>query len=85
MDAILLLDALALIKIPILNLTLWKLREITLLTLSQGMLPLEGSTAFKHLSWSKGIFSQMVTGKLAREAQQLASEKEKQDWKSNNY
>ena len=31
----------------ILNLTLWKLREITLMIFPQGMLPLKGSTAVK--------------------------------------
>ena len=44
----------------ILNLTLWKQREITLLTLSQEMLPLKEPTAFKPLSLSKGTFSQMI-------------------------
>ena len=56
-----LLFELLLIFQGILNLTLWKLREATLLTLPQGMLPLKESTTAKPLSWSKGIFPQMKT------------------------
>ena len=41
----------------ILNLTLWKLREIALLTFSQGMLPLRELTAEKPFHGSKGYFS----------------------------
>ena len=38
----------------ILNLTYWKLREITLLTFWQGMLPLMGPAIVKPLSQAKG-------------------------------
>lgn len=82
-----LLAAWAINKIPsILNVTLWKLREITLLTLPQGMLPLEKSKAVKPQSKSSRTFSQMIISKkLARVAQKLASKKVKQFWKSNSY
>ena len=43
--------------------TLWKLREITLLIFPQGMLPLKGPTAAKLLSLSIGILPQMITSK----------------------
>ena len=36
-------------------------KVITLLTFLQGMLPLKKTTAVKSLSWSKGIFPQMIT------------------------
>lgn len=72
--------ALAIIKIPGNPKLDWNIRVITLLTLSQEMLPLRKSREVKHsLSESKGIFLQMITlKKLAREAQQLGPEKEKE-------
>ena len=61
LNAILLHATLAIIKIlGILNLTLWKLGEITLLIILQGMLPLKGPTAAKPLFLSKGIIPQMT-------------------------
>ena len=51
LDAILLPAIVAIIKIQgILNVTLWKLKEITLLTFPQGMHPLKEPTAAKPLS-----------------------------------
>lgn len=44
-----------------LNLTLWKLKKITLLTFMQGMLAFKGPKAAKSLSQFKGIFPQMIT------------------------
>ena len=38
-----------------------KSKENTLLTFLKGMVPLEGPAAAKPLSWSKGIFPQMIT------------------------
>ena len=50
----------------------------------QGILPLTEPEAAKPLLWSKEIFLQNDNlEKLAIEAQNLASEKEKQDWKFN--
>ena len=63
---ILFLGALAILRSQgILNLTLWKLKEITLLTLLQGMLPSKASASVKPLSCSKADNLE----KLAREAQ----------------
>ena len=45
----------------ILNLTFCKLKEITLLTFPERMLPLKKSTTTKPLAWSKEIFPQVVT------------------------
>ena len=51
----------------------------------QGILPLTEPEAAKPLLWSKEIFLQNDNlEKLAIEAQNLASEKEKQDWKFND-
>ena len=47
----------------ILKLTLQKLREITLISFLQGMLPLKERAAAKSVSWSKGLFPQMITFK----------------------
>ena len=41
-----------------------KAMENTLLTFLKGMVPLEGPAAAKPLSWSKGIFPQMITLKI---------------------
>lgn len=68
----------------ILKLTSWKPKKITLLMFLQEMQPLKEPTTAKPLSWSKEIFFQMITQKLTREAQQLASGKEKQGGKFNN-
>ena len=51
----------------------------------QGMKPLKEPTIAKPLSWSKGIFPQMITLKnCLQKIKKLVSEKEKQDWKFNN-
>ena len=87
LDAILLPAALAIMNISfhsILNLIFWKLREITLFIFLQGILPLKGPIADKPLPWSKEIFPEIITKKLAKEYQQFVSEKEKEDWKFNN-
>ena len=61
-----------------LNLTFWKLREITLLIFLQGMLSLKGPTTAKPLSLSTGIFPQMILSKnLAIEDPTVDSVKEK--------
>ena len=55
---------LAIMKIQgIINLTFWKLKEIILLTLLQGMLPLMGPVAAKPLLKYKRLFPQMITQK----------------------
>lgn len=56
----------------------WKLREITLLTILQGMLPLKKLTVAKPLSWPKGIFPPSYNlEKLAREPLTLGLRKGK--------
>ena len=47
-----------------LNLTFWKLREITLLIFLQGILPLKELTAAKPLSCSGGVFTKVITIKI---------------------
>ena len=60
----------------ILNLTIWKLGEITWLIFLQEMLPLKGPWAIKPLSFQK-VISPTIIEKLTIEMQQLASEKKK--------
>lgn len=54
-----------------------------MLIFSQGMLSLNGSTSGKPVIVQRDISSNDNLEKLAKEAQQLALEKEKQDWKFN--
>ena len=83
---VLLPDTVSIKILDTLNLTFWKLREIILLTFPQGMVLLKEPTATKPLTWFKGIFPQMITEKLTREAQRLASTKRKnQDLKFNKH
>ena len=86
MDAILLPIPLTIIKIlGILNLTHWKLSEITLLTFPQRIMPLKRSTGPQtSVMVQRDISPNDILEKLAKEAQELASEKEKQVWKFNN-
>lgn len=71
----------------ILNLTLWKPTEFTLLKLPQRI-----PSALKGNSRSRtsDMVQQYISPndyleKLGRQSQKLASENEKYDWKSNNY
>ena len=52
----------------ILNFTFCKLKEITVLTFPERMLPLKKSITTKPLAWSKEIFPQMVTFRKSIEA-----------------